>query len=92
MPYELDNITNTSVHSDAHYQFYKCLYEAVNLFNKEQAPGNQVKIAGLGATTRTAAGVLSMHSYNDIAQIHLKIKGWITLPGTLIFSPVIIHR
>lgn len=48
MPYELDNITNTEVHADAHYQFFKCLYEAVAAFNEQQAPGDQLKIAGLG--------------------------------------------
>jgi hypothetical protein len=49
MPYELDNITNTIVHSDAHYKFYQCLYEAVAAFNKQQTPDNRVKIAGLGS-------------------------------------------
>lgn len=49
MPYELDNITNGSVHSDAHYQFYKALYEAVAIFNRQQAADGQVEIAGLGS-------------------------------------------
>jgi hypothetical protein len=49
MPYEFDNITSTNVHSDAHYQFYKCLYEAVAIFNRQQTPVNQIKIAGLGS-------------------------------------------
>lgn len=49
MPYELDNITNTQVHSDAHYQFYKCLYKAVALLNKELPADRQLLVAGLGA-------------------------------------------
>lgn len=49
MPYELDNITNTVVHADAHYQFYKCLYEAVAAFNEQQPANDKIKIAGLGS-------------------------------------------
>lgn len=49
MPYELDNMSNTQVHADAHYQFFKCLYEAVALFNQQQPAANQIKVAGLGS-------------------------------------------
>lgn len=49
MPYELDNINNTPVHSDAHYRFYKCLYEAVNDFNETQPLNDQIRVAGLGS-------------------------------------------
>jgi hypothetical protein len=49
MPYELDNITNTEVHADAHYQFFKCLYEAVAEFNTQQTVGDPLLIAGLGS-------------------------------------------
>lgn len=49
MPYELDNIANTTALADAHYQFFKCLYEAVALFNAQQPKNDQVKIAGLGS-------------------------------------------
>ncbi len=48
MPYELDNIAGTEVHANAHYRFFKCLYEAVAIFNAQQSPANQLKIAGLG--------------------------------------------
>lgn len=48
MPYELDNISNTDVHADAHYRFFKCLYEAVAIFNKQLPANDQLKIAGLG--------------------------------------------
>lgn len=51
MPYELDNIANTPVHADAHYRFFKCLYEAVALFNTQQPLSDQLKIAGLGSNT-----------------------------------------
>lgn len=49
MPYELDNISGSSVHADAHYQFFKCMYEAVALFNSDQPASNQLKVAGLGS-------------------------------------------
>ncbi|SDD78214.1 hypothetical protein [Niabella drilacis] len=49
MPYELDNIAHTEVHSDAHYRFYKCLYKAVAVLNKELPAGQQLLVAGLGA-------------------------------------------
>lgn len=49
MPYELDNIANTEVHADAHYRFFKCLYEAVAVFNEKRQPGDQLMIAGLGS-------------------------------------------
>ena len=49
MPYELDNISGSAALADAHYNFYKCLYEAVNLFNEKQPKNDQLKIAGLGS-------------------------------------------
>lgn len=48
MPYEFDNISSSQVHSDAHYRLYQCLYEAVAVFNKDKAPDQQLRIAGLG--------------------------------------------
>jgi hypothetical protein len=49
MPYELDNIASTTALADAHYSFFKCLYEAVALFNAQQPKNDLVKIAGLGS-------------------------------------------
>ena len=49
MPYELDNMSNTETHADAHYQLFRCLYEAVAAFNEGQPVANQLKIAGLGS-------------------------------------------
>jgi hypothetical protein len=49
MPYELDNIANTTALADAHYNFFKCVYEAVALFNVQQPKNDQIKIAGLGS-------------------------------------------
>lgn len=54
MPYELDNITNTEVHADAHYLFFKCLYEAVATFNAQQKNGDTLLIAGLGSNNPTS--------------------------------------
>lgn len=49
MPYELDNMSGSQVHADAHYQFFQCLYEAVAIFNKQQPAADQIKVAGLGS-------------------------------------------
>lgn len=48
MPYEFDNISTSQNHADAHYRLYQCLYEAVAVFNKDKAPDQQIRIAGLG--------------------------------------------
>jgi hypothetical protein len=54
MPYELDNIANTEVHAEAHYRFFKCLYEAVAAFNAQQKKDDQLMIAGLGSNNPTS--------------------------------------
>lgn len=87
MPYELDNITNTAVHADAHYQFFKCLYEAVNRFN-EQHPGDQLKVAGLGSNNPNSRwdfinGFLSRYSADASNKKRLDYITWHTylFPG-----------
>jgi hypothetical protein len=48
MPYELDNMSNTPMHADAHYRFFQCLYEAVATFNEQLPAADRLKVAGLG--------------------------------------------
>ncbi|MEO5681765.1 MAG: hypothetical protein ABIQ88_03935 [Chitinophagaceae bacterium] len=48
MPYELDNIANTEALADAHYAFFKCVYEAVAAFNERQPSNDLLTVAGLG--------------------------------------------
>lgn len=51
MPYEYDNISGSECHKDAHYHIFKCLYQAVNLLNKELRVEEQLQVAGLGSNT-----------------------------------------
>ncbi|OQP40059.1 hypothetical protein A4H97_17750 [Niastella yeongjuensis] len=88
MPYELDNITNTAVHADAHYQFFKCLYEAVASFNALQRKGDQLLIAGLGSNNPTSRrdfikGFLQRYSMDTSSNKHLDFITWHTylFPG-----------
>lgn len=88
MPYELDNITNTEVHLDAHYQFFKCLYEAVAIFNQQQSDGNQLKVAGLGSNNPNQRwdfidGFLHRYSKDTSARKRLDYITWHTylFPG-----------
>ena len=53
MPYEIDNISNSEVNKDAHYQIFKMLYRAVNTVNKELPAGDRLKVAGLGINNPT---------------------------------------
>ncbi len=88
MPYELDNITNTPVHADAHYGFFKCLYEAVGEFNKTQPPNGQLKVAGLGSNNPNSRwefinGFLSRYSRDPSPLKRLDYIAWHTylFPG-----------
>jgi hypothetical protein len=88
MPYELDNIANTEVHADAHYQFFKCLYEAVAAFNAQQAAGDQLKIAGLGSNNPNSRwdfinGFLHRYSKDTSTKKRLDYITWHTylFPG-----------
>ncbi|GEM_PF-2041908 len=88
MPYELDNVTNTQVHSDAHYQFYKCLYKAVSVINKELPANQQLLVAGLGANNANSRwdfieGFLSRYSQDTDHEKQLDYITWHTylFPG-----------
>ncbi|MCG2613376.1 hypothetical protein LZZ85_03755 [Terrimonas sp. NA20] len=88
MPYELDNITNTSVHADAHYSFFKCLYEAVGEFNKTQPSTEKLKVAGLGSNNPNSRwefinGFLSRYSKDASPLKRLDYIAWHTylFPG-----------
>ncbi|MCW3088428.1 MAG: hypothetical protein JWQ78_1814 [Sediminibacterium sp.] len=88
MPYELDNIANTAVHSDAHYQFYKCLYEAVAEFNDRQPANDRIKIAGLGSNNPNSrwdfiSGFLRRYSLDTSKRKRLDYITWHTylFPG-----------
>lgn len=88
MPYELDNIANTAALSDAHYNFYKCLYEAVHLFNAQQPKNDQLKIAGLGSNNANSRwdfinGFLQRYSRDTSTQKRLDYITWHTylFPG-----------
>lgn len=88
MPYELDNIANTEVHSDAHYQFYKCLYKAVTVLNKELPADRHLLLAGLGANNANSrwsfiAGFLRRYSTDPTPGKQLDYITWHTylFPG-----------
>lgn len=88
MPYELDNITSTAVHLDAHYQFFKCLYEAINEFNKQRGTADQLKIAGLGCNNPNSRwqfinGFLSRYAADPSSDKRLDYLAWHTylFPG-----------
>lgn len=88
MPYELDNITGTPVHSDAHYRFYKCLYEAVAEFNAQQPANDRLKIAGLGSNNPNSRwafirGFLERYSKDTASAKRLDYLTWHTylFPG-----------
>jgi hypothetical protein len=88
MPYELDNISNTEVHKDAHYQFFRCLYEAVALFNEQQPAGDQLKVAGLGSNNPNSRwdfidGFLRRYSIDTSREKRLDYITWHTylFPG-----------
>jgi hypothetical protein len=88
MPYELDNITGTEVHADAHYQFFRCLYEAVAAFNEQQVAGEQLKIAGLGSNNPNSRwdfinGFLQRYSRDTSIKKRLDYITWHTylFPG-----------
>lgn len=88
MPYELDNIANTQAHADAHYQFFRCLYEAVAAFNKQQKAGDQLKIAGLGSNNPNSRwdfikGFLHRYSMDTSREKRLDYITWHTylFPG-----------
>lgn len=88
MPYELDNIAGTSVHQDAHYQFFKCLYEAVNEFNAQHGAADQLKIAGLGCNNPNSRwefinGFLSRYAADPSPARRLDYLAWHTylFPG-----------
>lgn len=88
MPYEMDNIANTAALSDAHYNFYKCLYEAVYLFNAQQPKNDQLKIAGLGSNNANSRwefinGFLQRYSKDASTQKRLDYITWHTylFPG-----------
>lgn len=88
MPYELDNIATTSALSDAHYRFYKSLYEAVNLFNAQQPKNDQLKIAGLGSNNANSRwdfinGFLQRYSQDKSPNKRLDYITWHTylFPG-----------
>jgi hypothetical protein len=81
MPYELDNITNTEVHADAQYRFFKCLYEAVADFNAQQKTGDQLLIAGLGSNNPTSRwdfikGFLRRYSQDTSSNKRLDFITW----------------
>jgi hypothetical protein len=88
MPYELDNISGSAVHADAHYQFFKCLYEAVNEFNKQHGTADQLKIAGLGCNNPNSRwefinGFLSRYAADPSSGKRLDYLAWHTylFPG-----------
>ncbi|MGC4100353.1 hypothetical protein [Ferruginibacter sp.] len=88
MPYELDNMTSTPALADAHYNFFKCLYEAVNLFNAQQPKKDQIKIAGLGSNNPNSRwefinGFLQRYSSDASAAKRLDYITWHTylFPG-----------
>ncbi|MFT3822813.1 MAG: hypothetical protein QM731_02790 [Chitinophagaceae bacterium] len=88
MPYELDNMSGTEVHADAHYQFFKCLYEAVATFNEQQPATDQLKIAGLGSNNPNSRwafieGFLRRYSKDAAATKRLDYITWHTylFPG-----------
>lgn len=88
MPYELDNIANTAALADAHYSFFKCLYEAVALFNAQQSENDQIKIAGLGSNNANSRwdfinGFLQRYSKDASTKKRLDYVTWHTylFPG-----------
>lgn len=88
MPYEMDNISNTAALSDAHYNIYKCLYEAINLFNAQQPKNDQIKIAGLGSNNANSRwdfinGFLQRYSKDASPKKRLDYITWHTylFPG-----------
>lgn len=88
MPYELDNMSNTDIHADAHYRFFKCLYEAVAAFNEGLPAAGQLKIAGLGSNNPNSRwdfinGFLLRYSKDGSANKRLDYITWHTylFPG-----------
>jgi hypothetical protein len=88
MPYELDNIANTETHADAHYRFFKCLYEAVAVFNAEQNPADRLMVAGLGSNNPASRwdfikGFLRRYSMDTSPRKRLDFITWHTylFPG-----------
>lgn len=81
MPYELDNMSNTSVHADAHYRFFTCLYEAVAAFNEGRPGVEQLRIAGLGSNNPGSRwgfidGFLLRYSRDSSAKKRLDYITW----------------
>ena len=88
MPYELDNMSDAAVHADAHYMFYKTLYEAVHLFNEGRAAAEQVRVAGLGSNNPNSrwdfiSGFLQRYSKDTSTHKRLDYLTWHTylFPG-----------
>jgi hypothetical protein len=88
MPYELDNMSNAQVHADAHYRFFKCLYEAVALFNEQHPAADQLKVAGLGSNNPNSRwdfidGFLLRYSQDTSPKKRLDYLTWHTylFPG-----------
>ncbi|HEY4287825.1 MAG TPA: sodium:solute symporter family protein [Puia sp.] len=81
MPYELDNMSGTAAHADAHYQFFKCLYEAVAQFNERLPAADQLKVAGLGSNNPGSRwgfidGFLLRYSRDSSAKKRLDYITW----------------
>ena len=88
MPYELDNMSDAAVHADAHYMFYKSLYEAVSLFNEGRSQADQVRVAGLGSNNPNSRwdfiqGFLERYSKDTGGRKRLDYLTWHTylFPG-----------
>jgi hypothetical protein len=88
MPYEMDNMSATEVHADAHYRFFKCLYEAVAAYNETQPEGRGLMIAGLGSNNPGSRwgfidGFLSRYSRDVSPKKRLDYITWHTylFPG-----------
>lgn len=88
MPYELDNMSDAEVHADAHYMFYKSLYEAVYLFNEDRSEADQLRVAGLGSNNPNSRwdfiqGFLERYSKDTTARKRLDYLTWHTylFPG-----------
>ena len=51
MQYEFDNIADTEPHRDAHYAWFKTIYQCVHELNAALPADRQLKVAGLGINT-----------------------------------------
>lgn len=88
MPYEMDNIARTEQHSDAHYHFFKSLYEAVAQYNAGRKVEDQLMVAGLGCNNPNGrwdfiAGFLKRYSNDTATDKRLDYITWHTylFPG-----------